>query len=216
MASPAKAARKVVARGFSGTQIFSSVRATKEADEPSHCGVRGGKSEWYSYQPTNSGTLKLDTDGSNFDTVLAVYVGPGESFLTLTNLACDNNGGTNGTASSVLFNVTSNTIYYIAVDGVNNPGTGVAYSGRIQLNYRLVLPLVLTSLGYSSSNNNGRVIFKVTGTPGLPATVQSASSLSAPTWTSLFTNTMANGSFTYTNTNALTFPNRFYRVIHRF
>jgi len=211
-----KAARKVVARGFSGTQIFSSVGSTKEADEPNHCGVRGGKSEWFSYQPTNSGILKLDTDGSNFDTVLAVYVGPGDSFLTLTNVACDNNGGTNGTASSVLFHVTSNTIYYIAIDGVNHPATGAAYSGRIQLNYRLVLPLVLTSIGYSSSNNHGRVIFQITGTPGVAATVQAASSLAAPVWTSLFTNPMANGSFTYTNTNALTFPTRFYRVIHRF
>ena len=216
MALPAKAARKVVAHGFSGTQIFSSVGSAKEADEPNHCGVRGGKSEWFSYQPTNNGTLKVDTDGSNFDTVLAIYVGPGDSFLTLNNVACDNNSGTNGTASSVLFNVTSNTIYYIAIDGVNNPGTGVAASGRIQLNYRLVLPIVLTSLNYSSSNNNGRVIFKITGTPGVAATIQSASSLSAPTWTSLFTNTAANGSFTYTNTNALTFTKRFYRAIHQF
>ncbi len=121
-----------------------------------------------------------------------------------------------GKTSATVFNVTSNVIYYIAVDGVNDPVTGVAYSGRIHLNYQFVLPLALTTMDYSSSNDNGRVVFKIAGTPNVPATVQSASDLSSPTWTSLFTNTTASGFFNYTNTNAVTFPSRFYRAIHQF
>lgn len=204
---------KAVAHGFSGTQIFSTVASTKEVGEPDHAGVRGGKSEWFAYQPTNHGSLRIDTDGSNFDTVLAVYVGPGDSMLTLTNVASDNNSGSNGLTSKVVFNVTSNTIYWIAVDGVNHPVTGVAASGSVHLNYRLALPLVMTNVAFSATNN-GRVVLKVSGTPNLAAVLETATNLAAPAWTPLFTNATTSGSFLYTNTNSFTFTNRFIRALN--
>ena len=37
------------ARGFSGTQVFSTVGATKETGEPNHCGIAGGASEWFAW-----------------------------------------------------------------------------------------------------------------------------------------------------------------------
>ncbi len=206
---------KAVAHGFSGTQIFSTVGSTKESGEPNHAGVRGGKSEWYAYQPTNHGVLRLDTDGSNFDTVLAVYIGPGDSFSTLTNVASDNTSGSNGLTSKVVFNVTSNTIYWIAVDGVNHPVTGVAASGSVHLHYRFAYHLLLTNHSFSAASNNGRMIVKVRGTPNLAATIEGTTNLASPVWTPLFTNTTVSGSFTYTNTNSLAFTNRVLRAVNK-
>lgn len=50
--------------------------------------------------------------------VLAVYIGPGDSYSKLTTVACDNNTGSTGSTSKVVFPVTQGTIYWIAVDGV--------------------------------------------------------------------------------------------------
>src|SRR5258705_316553 len=83
---------------------------------PLHCGIAGGASEWFAWQCPTNGTAVINTDGSSFDTVLAVYIGPGDSYSTLSNVACDNNSGTNGRTSRVTFAATSGTIYFIAVD----------------------------------------------------------------------------------------------------
>ena len=81
----------------------------------------------------------VTTDGSNFDTVLAAYIGPGDSYATLTNVACDNDSGTNGKTSRVSFSAQAGTIYYIAVDGVNGA------SGTVKLSYSVGAPPTITS-----------------------------------------------------------------------
>jgi Bacterial Ig domain len=122
------------ARGYRGTQIFSTVGATKDPGEPNHCGQSGGASEWFAYQPPANGLLVLDTDGSDFDTVLAVYTGPGTDFQSLVPVACDNNSGSDGKTSKVMFQATKDTVYYIAVDGVSGA------VGTVVLNYVLNPP----------------------------------------------------------------------------
>ena len=47
-----------VARGFIGTQIFSTVGSTKEQGEPNHCDIIGGASQWFAYQAPANGTLR--------------------------------------------------------------------------------------------------------------------------------------------------------------
>ncbi|MEY2409545.1 MAG: hypothetical protein QOF48_2215 [Verrucomicrobiota bacterium] len=126
-------------RGYSGTQIFSTVGGDKDEGEPNHCGEPGGASSWFFYQAPRSGVLIVDTKGSSFDTVLAVYIGPGTDYVTLTNVACNNDSGPGVTWSRVVFNVTSNTMYYMAVDGVG----GV--SGTVKLNYQLNDPILITN-----------------------------------------------------------------------
>ena len=106
--------------GYTTTQIFSTAGATVDPGEPVHCGLGGGHSTWFVYQAETNGTLRIDTEGSSFDTVLAVYIGPGDSYSTLTNVACDNNSGSNGLTSVVLFQATQGVTYYIAVDGVGS------------------------------------------------------------------------------------------------
>src|SRR5262249_41432794 len=69
--------------------------------------------------------LALNTDGSTFDTVLAVYTGSGTDFSSLTPVNCDNDSGSNGMTSSLHFLTTAGETYYIVVDGVNG-ATGTA------------------------------------------------------------------------------------------
>lgn len=125
--------------GYTTTQIFSTVGAGSDPGEPMHCGLGGGHSQWYLYQAETNGTLRIDTEGSNFDTVLAVYIGPGDSYSTLTNVACDNNSGSNGLSSAVTFQATQGTMYWIAVDGV---GSAV---GTVHLHLNLGSPVSLTT-----------------------------------------------------------------------
>ncbi len=127
-------------RGYRGTQIFSTVGATKDPGEPNHCGEAGGASAWYAYQPPASGSLAINTEGSDFDTVLAVYTGPGTDFESLVSVACDNDSGSNGKTSKVLFRVTKDTVYYIAVDGVGGA------AGTVVLNYALNRPPIISSI----------------------------------------------------------------------
>ena len=100
--------------------------------------VIGGASQWFSYQAESDGTLVISTEGSNFDTVLAVYTGPGTDFESLQAVACDNDGGPNGKTSVVRFAAVSGTVYYIAVDGVK------AATGNVRLSYNLEVPFRFT------------------------------------------------------------------------
>ncbi len=61
--------------GANGTVTGTNVNATKEAGEPNHAGNTGGKSVWWSFQPSADGVLTLSTTNSTFDTLLAMYVG---------------------------------------------------------------------------------------------------------------------------------------------
>ncbi len=116
-------------RGFSGSQVFSTVGSLKDPGEPDHCGVRGGASQWFAFEAEEDGVFAVNTEGSTFDTVLAVYTGTNANFASLTPVACDNDSGTNGLTSSLHFITRAGTVYYIVVDGVNGA------SGTVVLNY---------------------------------------------------------------------------------
>jgi hypothetical protein len=150
------------ARGFSGTQIFSTYNSTQDPGEPENCGIPGGASSWFAYQPPYNGMLTIDTDGSTFDTLLGVYTGDGNDFSTLVSVACDNNSGTNGRTSKVTFNATAGTTYWIAVDGVNG-----AY-GTVYLHYNLnTLPIFTANPngGTVSQGTQATLNANVTGNP---------------------------------------------------
>jgi len=111
---------------LSGTTTGSNVGATREAGEPLIVTNAGGASVWYKYIIPTDGVMTFDTIGSDFDTLLGVYVG--DSVNNLTLVAEDNNSG-GGVASQVQFNAPAFTTVYIAVDGSN----GV--QGNIVLNW---------------------------------------------------------------------------------
>ena len=198
-----------VARGYSGAQTFNTVGSGKDPDEPNHCGIVGGNSVWYAIQATNDGTMYLDTDGSSFNTLLAAYIGPGVDFITLTNVGCDNNSGLDGLDSRTSFAATSNTIYYIAVDGV------AGASGTVKFHYHLVRPLILTNMVYSAAAS-GSFTMKVITTPALTNVIHYRTNMTSTNWVAVLTNTSASGTFNYTNTGIGTITNRYYRAINRF
>src|SRR5205809_427368 len=75
----------VDAQGLSGSSASvsgTSVGASKEAGEPNHAGNPGGHSVWYVWTAPSSRTVTVDTVGSSFDTLLAVYTGSSVSALT--------------------------------------------------------------------------------------------------------------------------------------
>jgi len=110
-----------------GSVTADNSEATKEAGEPDHAGDQGGKSVWYTWTPGFAGTASIDTNGSSFDTLLAVYTGT--SVSGLTTIASNDDVDHSGSVSRVCFNVTAATTYAIAVDGYAGD------SGSISLNF---------------------------------------------------------------------------------
>jgi sugar lactone lactonase YvrE len=102
--------------GLQGNTSGSNINATKESGEPNHAGNAGGKSVWWTWTPEKSGTTSVNTQGSSFDTLLAVYTGTDPGNLSL--IAANDNEGTSLT-SAVSFNAVAGTPYHIAVDGSN-------------------------------------------------------------------------------------------------
>lgn len=103
--------------GSSGTVTGVSLLANKEAGEPNHAGNLGGASVWWKWVAPSAGQVSLDTHSSNFDTLLGVYQGAAVS--TLTSIASNDNDGTAGNVSGLLFQSVANQTYYFAVDGAN-------------------------------------------------------------------------------------------------
>ncbi len=93
--------------------LSSNADTTKEAGEPNHGGNAGGASVWWSYTPPTSGTLVVETTGSNFDTLLGVYRGNSVGALQFVAGNDDNSG----LQSLVAFEAVANETYVIAVDG---------------------------------------------------------------------------------------------------
>jgi Bacterial pre-peptidase C-terminal domain len=181
--------------------VFSTYGSSTEAAEPNHCGTIGGASQWFSYQAEADGILRITTDGSDFDTVLAVYEGSGESFDTLTAVACDDNSGADGVDSAVQFSATGGKVYFVAVDGVNGA------NGNAQLSYQLTPPLRLSSVAFQG----GGFRLQITGRSGGAYTLEG--SLDLVSWTPLLTTNAPAASFTVLDLAAENLPYRFYRSL---
>jgi hypothetical protein len=92
--------------------------ATKQAGEPNHAGNAGGHSLWYQWTAPNTQPVTIDTIGSSFNTLLAVYTGSSLTALTPV-VSNDDIGPPTNLQSQVTFNATSGVVYDIAVDGFN-------------------------------------------------------------------------------------------------
>jgi hypothetical protein len=105
--------------GNSGITAGLNEGATKEEGEPVHAGNAGGASLWWQWTASENGTVRFDTFGSNFDTLLAVYTG--DSVAGLTPVAVNDDAGPQG-QSMASFSVVMGTTYRIAVDGFAEKG----------------------------------------------------------------------------------------------
>ena len=155
--------RHALAGGYSGTQIFNTYGSTKEPGEPNHCNEAGGASYWYSYRAPVGGTLTVNTVGTVFNNVLAIYTGSATSFETLTPVTCSSTNVVPG-GEAVSFTVSSTQTNYIVVDGVN--GT----SGIVVINYNLAAAPTITVPPQSRTvalGSNVTLTATAAGTPSL-------------------------------------------------
>src|SRR6266851_4052971 len=66
--------------------------ATTEPGEPAHADTTSGASVWFQWTAPFTGTMEFDTDGSLYNTVLAVYTGGSLTSLApvAANISADN------------------------------------------------------------------------------------------------------------------------------
>ena len=122
-------ANRLALSGAAGTTPDTNVLAAGEAGEPVHAGSAGGKSVWWKWPAPAAGQVTLDTHGSGFDTLLAVYTGT--SVDNLTPIAANDNDGSADNNSGLYFEAQSGVEYEIAVDGYSGA------AGNITLNWSL-------------------------------------------------------------------------------
>ena len=163
--------------GCSGTVNGSNISATREAGEPAHWPASPGstKSVWYQWQAAASQSVTINTTGSNYDTILAVYTGNGVSGLTL--VANNDDIASGNTTSTVTFTANAGTIYRIAVDGFNNGGSG-GDTGSIVLNWNQNCPVVGPTIFVEEGTNVVAALDSVTQVKG-PFTVLTANNFSS-------------------------------------
>ena len=123
--------------GYRGFKAFSNRSSTKDAGEPNHAHLAGGASVWFTYTGVTNALMRVSTEGSDFDTVLAVYTGLTQDYTKLVELTYDNNSGADGRSSVVLFAVEKAKNYYVVVDGVNGA------RGIVNFKYEIAAPPVV-------------------------------------------------------------------------
>ncbi|HEY3242460.1 MAG TPA: hypothetical protein VGM03_03835 [Phycisphaerae bacterium] len=96
---------------------YSTIAANASGSEPQESCEAGGvgvsNTVWYSFTPCTSGTITVNTIGSNYDTVLSIFTG---TCSAATQVACnDDIGGGNLQSQIVNFSVSGGTTYLIKV-----------------------------------------------------------------------------------------------------
>ena len=116
----------VVSEPLPFSDSLSVEAATLEGSEPApSCSGPISSSVWYSFTPANTGTIRITTSGSTYDTVLAAYTG--DTLGALTEEGCSDDTG-NGLTSGLQLAVTSGTNYRVQ--------TGSLDASPAQLNIR--------------------------------------------------------------------------------
>lgn len=109
--------------GNSNIVFGANLNATKEAGEPGHAGNSGGKSVWWSWTAPASGQFIVSTNGSDFDTLLAVYTGSVVS--SLSSVAASDDAQSQTRSAALVLSTTAGTAYQFAVDGYNGDAGNV-------------------------------------------------------------------------------------------
>lgn len=107
--------------GTQGSVNGTTADATAQPGEPDNQGFPAAHSVWYSYTPTEAGTLTVDTcENTVFFSTIAVFTGA--TIGSLTPVAAHPNGPCSQVR--IAFNVTKSTVYRIVVDDAfGDPGT---------------------------------------------------------------------------------------------
>jgi subtilisin family serine protease len=141
--------------------LASNAGATRETGEGDHAGAAGGASVWWRWTAPAAGTVTISTDGSSFDTLLAVYTGA--KVDALTAVAADDDSG-EGPRSLVTFTAVAGAEYRLAVDGKGGA------TGLIALRLSLVAPKP------APANDTFAARIAITGTPDSTGAIRVAGS----------------------------------------
>src|SRR5439155_12193450 len=143
-------ANRMLITGYTNFAVGTNINYTHEAGEHIHYGgTTGTKSGWISWLAPDSGVCTMDTAGSSFDTVMAVYTG---TVLSTLSLVASNDDSVLGVQSQVSFNAVAGTTYQVAVDGFSPTDNGT-------INFHLNLPNlnpIITSQPQSTNVNQGQ------------------------------------------------------------
>jgi subtilisin-like proprotein convertase family protein len=103
----------ITSSNYSVTQ--STAGATATGDPTPSCVTGFGAGVWYRFIPAAAGQLTVNTEGSSFDTGLALYSGDCGDW---TQANCDDDSGS-GTTSAITNTVVAGVAYYILAGGYN-------------------------------------------------------------------------------------------------
>jgi hypothetical protein len=192
--------------GGIGHRVSASNRgATKESGERNHAGNAGGASVWWGWTAPENGLVTISTQGSDFDTLLAVYTGDALNSLVLVaeNDDFEEDGRLN-IDSRVTFEAQAGTSYQIAVDGFFD---GEPAQGPIKLFIVMAVP---PRMGGVFRLLDGRVQVEFSGKPQVQYTVLGSTDLRD--WTVLGTVFNSAGAEQFTDGQAGGLSSRFYKV----
>jgi hypothetical protein len=170
-------ANRSLLTGFTNFITGSNAGATNEVGEPNHFATSPGgrRSVWLSWIAPASGTATMDTFGSAFDTVLAVYTNNPPGSPTVANLvrvtSNDDDSASGTLQSKVQFAAIAGVTYQIAVDGYSYAANNF---GNISFHMNLPNPLpVITTQPASQTVNAGvNVTFSVVASGPAPISYQ--------------------------------------------
>ncbi|MGB1645214.1 MAG: S8 family serine peptidase, partial [Ilumatobacteraceae bacterium] len=114
----------------------STVGATTETGEPiPSCDSGPANSVWFTWTAPASGSVTVDTIGSDFDTILAVYKDVDGTLSGLTEIDCDyGTAATGWTDSTITYSSTASTTYFVQVFGYQET------VGSLQLSFAATAP----------------------------------------------------------------------------
>jgi hypothetical protein len=114
---------------ISTSQVFDTSGSVSDPAEPNHCGYPPCASYWLSYTPPSSGSLTINTMGTSFNAVLAIYTGGNLS--DLVPITCSANHGQAG--ETVTFSALGGTTYLVVIQGVD------CATGPARVNFNLAV-----------------------------------------------------------------------------
>lgn len=116
--------------------------ASAESGEPAHGDSPASKTLWWEWVPPASGTVTINTSGSSYDTVLAIY--RGNALGGLSRIGENDNDAGNAT-SRLSFPAEAGVAYQIAVDGKNGAsGLTLLNLGTTPANDTFASPVILS------------------------------------------------------------------------
>ena len=194
-------AKRIAVEGTRASISGSNVGATAETGEPAHAGSAGRASVWWSWRAPTTGMVTMDTFGSDFDTVLAVYTG--STIQELKPVASNDDAPSGAQQTSLVsFKAEGGVNYAIAVDSYS------AIAGNIVLNLNLPMPSPVFGVFQRTANHGFSA--NLVGESGIQYTIQASSDLIH--WVNLTNLSSPDGTMTFEDAST-TNKARFYRAM---